>query len=70
MTNNNISICKLCGGEASDLGHGMSCRKCGLWLGDNSVHANMGTTYKDLWNGKYIEKTNKKDVKNGSKKES
>ena len=44
--------CPLCYGEATDLGHGINCNQCGLWLGDNSSAwiAEAGLSYRQRWN--------------------
>jgi len=48
---NNIKPCPLPACRSSDIidkGFGIQCKKCGLWLGDNSCHGSK--TYKDIWN--------------------
>lgn len=43
--------CPLCGGEAEDVGHGISCYGCGLWLGDGTQTYERGG-YKSVWNNR------------------
>lgn len=45
-----LKACPLCAGEARDMGHGISCLKCGLWLGDGSQALALGG-YMAVWNG-------------------
>jgi len=47
--NNALQPCPLCGGIARDIGHGISCEDCGLWLGDGTQAHRMGG-YKAVWN--------------------
>ncbi len=37
-----------CGGEAVDRGHGIECRKCGIWLGNGSAAQRLGG-YVKVW---------------------
>jgi predicted RNA-binding Zn-ribbon protein involved in translation (DUF1610 family) len=41
--------CPFCGTKPRDLGHGISCPKCGLWLGDGSQARENGG-YRKTWN--------------------
>jgi len=42
--------CPLCGNpDPQDMGHGISCRQCGLWLG-NGTRADDFGGYVKLWN--------------------
>lgn len=41
----------LCGGEPYDKGYGISCEKCGLWLG-NGTRAIEHGGYKRVWNNR------------------
>lgn len=41
--------CPLCGGPARDMEHGVSCQKCGLWLGEGTQCFNLGGRRK-VWN--------------------
>ena len=41
--------CPLCGGEPNDLGLGISCVSCGLWLGDGTQAMERGG-YRAAWN--------------------
>lgn len=43
-----LEPCPLCAGEARDLGHGISCVRCGLWLGDGSQALALGG-YMAVW---------------------
>jgi len=45
-----LGPCRLCGGEPTDKGFGVECKKCGLWLGDGSKSRSLGG-YKAVWNG-------------------
>lgn len=38
-----------CGGEAINQGRGILCRKCGIWLGDDTQARESGGVHK-LWN--------------------
>ena len=46
--------CPLCGGEPYDKGYGISCEKCGLWLGNGTQAIERGG-YKKLWNSRHTE---------------
>ena len=48
-----LKPCPLCGDKADDLGHGISCKKCGLWLGNNisDFHSKNGG-YRKIWNSR------------------
>ena len=41
--------CPLCGGQARDMEHGVSCQKCGLWMGEGSQCWALGGRIK-VWN--------------------
>ena len=49
-----LKSCPLCGGEAYDKGYGISCVKCGLWLGNGTQAIEHGG-YKKLWNHRLSE---------------
>jgi len=51
MKNDTLPTCPLCGGEAVDIGHGISCRGCCLWLGDGTKVKALGG-YRAVWCGK------------------
>jgi hypothetical protein len=46
-----LLLCPLCGGQARDTGHGISCSGCGLWLGDGTAVSKMGG-YLKVWNSR------------------
>lgn len=41
--------CPICGGEPDDLGYGISCVSCGLWLGNGTQAMERGG-YRAAWN--------------------
>lgn len=43
--------CPLCGGTARDMNHGISCQKCGLWLGEGTQCLEHGGR-RTLWNSR------------------
>ena len=49
--------CPLCGAVVRDLGYGISCQACGLWLGDGSAVFRMGG-YVSVWNNRLEGKKN------------
>ncbi len=50
--------CPLCGSEVKDLGHGISCTECGLWLGRNTAADRRGGHIK-VWNDRNIDRSQK-----------
>ena len=44
-----LNPCPLCNGEAKDMGYGISCLSCGLWLGAGTLANDHGGYFK-LWN--------------------
>jgi hypothetical protein len=44
-----LKPCPLCGGvNVRDLGHGITCYGCGLWLGDGTLSSGLGG-YREVW---------------------
>lgn len=54
----NLKPCPLCGGKPLDRGHGIECRKCNIWLGDNCNDFTRKTklTYRQIWNMRHEKK--------------